>query len=372
MARTRRILTLDGGGAWALIEVHALIQLYGAPTRGHDVLAEFDLVAANSGGALVLGGLLMDIPLLDLAGLFLDEAKRRQVFVRPGLFPGRYRAADKLTGLRAILGGAERKVADWTQGAGHRGRTLPHLLFCAYDVARQRGHLFRSDLASPAAPFDPGQTASLAEAIHASSNAPILYFDDVARTADGRAYWDGAIAGWNCPAVVAAAEALAYGWPGTEIALLSLGTGRVLERERKVHAPTDDLGRRLERLKGEAGWLLAAILKEPAAGAPFQAHVMLGGALPPPVGGPVTDGPVVRMNPMATPADPDHAALARLDMDAVDAGDVALITRFAAGWLANRIRNEPVRMSAATSLEIGQACATDAIVAWERLAPRRA
>lgn len=371
MARTKRILTLDGGGAWALIEVQALIQLYGASTRGHDVLAEFDLVAANSGGTLVLGGLLMDIPLLDLAGLFLDEARRRQIFVRPGRFPGRYRAAEKLNGLRAILGGAERKVADWGQRAGNRGRTLPHLLFCAYDVARQRGHLFRSDLSSPASPFNPGHTATLAEAIHASSNAPVLYFDDAARTADGRAYWDGAIAGWNCPAAVAVTEALAYGWPATDIALLSLGTGRVLEREHKVWPPTDDLGLRLNHLRGEVGWLLAAILKEPAAGAPFQAHVMLGGALPPPMGGPVTDGPVVRMNPMSIPGGTDHAALAALDMDAVEEKDVALITRFATDWLANRVRNEPVRMNAAATLEIGQAVASDAIREWERLAPRR-
>ena len=44
-----RILTLDGGGAWALIEVKALIDLFGGATRGNEVLAAFDLVAANSG-----------------------------------------------------------------------------------------------------------------------------------------------------------------------------------------------------------------------------------------------------------------------------------------------------------------------------------
>jgi hypothetical protein len=38
-----RILSLDGGGAWALIEVRALIDLYDENTTRHQVLADFDL-----------------------------------------------------------------------------------------------------------------------------------------------------------------------------------------------------------------------------------------------------------------------------------------------------------------------------------------
>jgi patatin-like phospholipase/acyl hydrolase len=52
-----RILSLDGGGAWAIIEARALIGLYGIDTAGHDVLRRFHLVAENSGGSLVLAGL---------------------------------------------------------------------------------------------------------------------------------------------------------------------------------------------------------------------------------------------------------------------------------------------------------------------------
>ena len=44
-----RILSLDGGGAWALIEVMTLIDLYGADTPGHEVLKEFDLIAETLG-----------------------------------------------------------------------------------------------------------------------------------------------------------------------------------------------------------------------------------------------------------------------------------------------------------------------------------
>ena len=57
-----RILSLDGGGSWALIQVKALIDLYsrtgdGKDVTGHDILRKFDLIAANSGGALTLAGL---------------------------------------------------------------------------------------------------------------------------------------------------------------------------------------------------------------------------------------------------------------------------------------------------------------------------
>jgi hypothetical protein len=50
-----RILCLDGGGRWSLISVMALQKIFGERARGYDILASFDLVAANSGGSIVLG-----------------------------------------------------------------------------------------------------------------------------------------------------------------------------------------------------------------------------------------------------------------------------------------------------------------------------
>jgi uncharacterized protein len=49
-----RVLSLDGGGTWALIQTKALIALYNDKTSGQSVLQDFDLVAANSGGSIVL------------------------------------------------------------------------------------------------------------------------------------------------------------------------------------------------------------------------------------------------------------------------------------------------------------------------------
>jgi hypothetical protein len=377
MAR-RRILSLDGGGAWAMLEVWSLIQAYGAHTRGHDVLAEFDLAASNSGGSLVLGGLLMDITLAELMDLFRDETRRRQIFAAGGTWPARYRAAGKLEGLRAVLGATDGPLPEVASRIGNRGRRLPHVIIAAYAVEAEKGVLFRSDLNAPAAAQEPVDaprlpSITLAEAIHASSNAPVLYFDDMARTRAGN-FWDGAIAGWNCPAAVAVIEALAYGWRADEMALLSLGTANVRSPDKALPEPGDDMGRRLGRLAREVGVMLRAILKEPASGAPFHAHLMLGGALPTNPRDAVADGPVVRLNPMPGPGttDPPHATLAKLDMDAVAQSEVAIIERLGQRWLAGFVPNEPVRMQRSTGHpDIGHRTAAEALAAWAALAPRR-
>src|SRR5260370_6703922 len=76
-----RILSLDGGGSWALIQVKALMKIYGAETTGRDVLRDFDLVVANSGGTITLGSLILDLPLSQVLEFFRDPAKRGQIFV---------------------------------------------------------------------------------------------------------------------------------------------------------------------------------------------------------------------------------------------------------------------------------------------------
>ena len=47
------ILSLDGGGSWAIIQVMTLQKLYGDAAPGSHVLKNFDLVVANSGGSIV-------------------------------------------------------------------------------------------------------------------------------------------------------------------------------------------------------------------------------------------------------------------------------------------------------------------------------
>ena len=80
---TYRILSLDGGGTWALLQVMALQKLYGPDTRGHDVLRSFNLVAANSGGSVTLGGLATNRSLDDLLqNFYLNERQRALLFPR--------------------------------------------------------------------------------------------------------------------------------------------------------------------------------------------------------------------------------------------------------------------------------------------------
>ena len=44
-----KILSLDGGGSWALIQARVLLDMYG-DISGHKLLQEFDMVISNSGG----------------------------------------------------------------------------------------------------------------------------------------------------------------------------------------------------------------------------------------------------------------------------------------------------------------------------------
>src|SRR5262245_57447885 len=108
------ILSLDGGGSWAIIQVMTLQKLYGEHAPGSHVLRNFDLVVANSGGSIVAAGLLLDLKLSELRKLFDTEEYRTQIFVPVGfldrLIPGlvgvgpKYRAKAKLRGLEAIFG----------------------------------------------------------------------------------------------------------------------------------------------------------------------------------------------------------------------------------------------------------------------------
>ena len=106
------ILSLDGGGTWALLQVRALQAIYGETTKGHDVLKNFDLVAANSGGSITAAGLFANLPLDKVMSLFADSKTLKQIFVKVGFLPHpietifaefgaapKYSTADKLKGL---------------------------------------------------------------------------------------------------------------------------------------------------------------------------------------------------------------------------------------------------------------------------------
>jgi hypothetical protein len=236
-----RILSLDGGGAWALIQVKALIALFGRDTRGHDVLASFDLAAANSGGSLTLAGLLENNQLAEILDMFKDEAKRRAIFSPTrsplraiykllGLGP-KYSTVAKLAAIHSLLPMAGShvlpRVAQMVPGAS--GQPV-HLLIIGFDYDTRRATFFRSAEVKDQPVWGSGApaTCTLAEAVHASTNAPINYFDEPAAIPSAvDRFWDGGVSGCNNPAVAATVEAITQDIPVAQIRLLSLGTGTV-------------------------------------------------------------------------------------------------------------------------------------------------
>lgn len=395
-----RILSLDGGGAWALIEVRALMALYSASTTGHEVLADFDLVAANSGGSLVLGGLVENLKLGDLLAYFEDEAKRKSIFSPTsswgdralhdltGLGP-KYSAENKLPAIERLLPSRGTALLR-NAAAGVRRRNFPddvHLLIIGFDYDRNRACFFRS-AAAGGPQWGQGETAgvTLAEAIHASTNAPVNYFDAPATFPDGPgAYWDGGLTGCNNPILAAVTEAIVMGQTPHDIVALSLGTATIALPWPSANDPANSPYVQPVSQPGlvaDLRKLATTILDDPPDIASFLAHVMTGGSAGVPA---PAQSRIVRMNPLISPMGqpgawraPGAAAapmtasqftyLLRLDMDAVEQAQVDAIAAFAELWLGGNVTNQPLRMNGDTlAPELGYGSFQDAATAWRRL-----
>ena len=386
-----RVLSLDGGGSWALIQVMALIDLYSPNTTGHQVLRDFDLAAANSGGSIVLGGLVEDMPLSELLAFFLSLPKRQSIFKeRPIHVPGvgKYLTEQKLIGLKAALpnrGSMLLPNAAADIFSSSTGEPV-HLLIIGFDYDRRSARFFRSAPAS-APEWGDGDSAQvqLVEAIHASTNAPVEFFDKPAQfpSEPGKRYWDGAISGCNNPVLAGVAEAVVLGQPPTSIAALSLGTGSVCCPQlpagvapSALFAPAGNPG-----LLHDVKEISAAIIDDPPDAASFLAHVLTGGcpSVPdsPSLSNPV-DSRIVRMSPLVSPVRDESgnwalptgldekafASIANLAMDAVAQSEVVQIQNLAELWLQDEVRNQPVRMNSKLYAELGQDLYSQAKSAW--------
>lgn len=412
--RPYKILSLDGGGTWALIQVRALQTLFGDKARGHDVASHFDLIAANSGGSIVAACLFMNLKLHHIRLLFESEERRTSIFsprwTNRGLLKGsgvppRYKAAKKPQGLISALSNAASFQADtldlfkdepmhkaWQKWKEKTETLLPHFLVLAFDFERDRALYFRTNEKSLAGTGGfPGKVAyhpTMLHAVHASTNAPVIYFDNPAeikratKMKDEKKQkmrtWDGAIAGYNNPLVAAVTEALANGEERSQIRVLSIGTAadkRPIKEDFWGKDSFSDEEMRLIKETPNDGplrdvkKLATSILKDPPDVASYTAHIMLGGTVP----GLAKDvgkkyWPVVRMNPLVAPImeksgdtitltppryldeppEQGRSALdyfeeiAELDMDATAKDDVDLINRLCAAWLKNGVLNQPV------------------------------
>jgi Patatin-like phospholipase len=396
------ILSLDGGGSWALIEVMALMDLFGGrDARGHDVLRRFDLIAANSGGALVAGGLVKNMTLGELFDLFADSHLNKRAMICPPLaffsdvtdrvarvfgIGARFDTQKKFEGLTTILGAeGNREIAslpDWIGPGAHDRR--PQLVICGFDYDINRACFFRSDGHSLSGSFAQHPSASLAEAIHASANPPVNYFNNPAGFG-GRRYWDGGIGGYNNPVLAAVIEAIAnatrYNTMVSEIRVLSLGTGSIVLPFVRVASSENSIlvaKREKRSLKADLAKLATSILDDPPDAASFHAHILLRGRLPTDVDNPVDDGPIIRMNPLVQPiwnAESEHwdcppgldartfDALTRIDADTTKQEEVDMVRALCEAWLNNGVLNQPIRAASDTlATEIGHRWYRDARV----------
>ena len=395
-----RILSLDGGGSWALIQVKALIDLYsktgdGTDVTGHQVLKDFDMVVGNSGGTITIGGLLTNRTLSDLLHFFLDETARKSVFVRASIFKDpaahalnlfgfgpKYDTTAKLKGLKALLQATGELMVSQLTALVQKSfaGSAPEFVFCTFDYDSNREIFFRSNQASLAAASGPQRDTTLALAIHASSNAPVNFFDAPAQGMQAHRYWDGAIGGYNNPVLAGVMEALANGTRREDIVALSLGTANVFLPP-QTNAPHEDP--HLVQPRGDSNIaadllkLATSIVDDPPDAASFQAHMMLGGRLPPSTT-PI-DGPIVRMNPLIQPLpgtdapwvppggydDTSFKAIADLDMDAVENDEVLQIVKLCEGWLKDQVPNQGVRTNRDTlQVDIGHRLHSQARAGW--------
>lgn len=254
-----KILSLDGGGSWAMIQARVLLDIYG-DIRGHELLRKFNMTIANSGGSLVLACLCNDMKLSEIISVFTDQKQRKLVFsgltlaeklkrrniismITRHLGP-KYDTKRKHEGLLKVL-----KEHDHLYASAKIAKPvaecfldeLPAIIGCdlkiiivGFDYFRERATFFRSDLGSNTDKFSSKFQITLVDAIHSSSNAPVNYFDAPAEVeihyskADMRQklYWDGAVSGFNNPVLAGLVEATTNNYEKPEdYCILSIGTG---------------------------------------------------------------------------------------------------------------------------------------------------
>jgi len=364
-----------------LIQARTLARLY-PNARGHEILRDYDLVISNSGGTLVVGGLLADMKPGDIADqLFCDKDVRDQIFVSKTFgflakwfgFGPRYSTADKFDGIRSNLNRLSPGLADkhLSQLPGHIGREGTDFVFTTFDYDRQRAVYLRSNTDSVAnsdpAPRGTTATPTLAEAIHAASTAPVNFFDEpaVMETApfDQLRFWDGAVGGNNNPVLAGVVEALANGSAPGELYAVSIGTASVmlpLSLDYRTEPPLA-IDQESSGIFTDLKKLAKAIVDDPPDASSYVAYrIMHGqnaqGAAP----------RLVRFNPLIQPMpvndsggppwrypktlEPDQdsddnpfARLVALQLDATAQEDVELIERLCSLWMDGEVMNQPLQ-----------------------------
>lgn len=383
--RRFRILSLDGGGTFAMIQAKALADLY--PNQsGHEVLSHFDMVVACSGGSVVASGLIEGLSPMQVYDLFDQEKNRRALF---GALPPwrsklyhltkliknpvgqRFSTRGKLNFLHEILPKYGKvplyqipEMLDPARQELRKSRGEPDnklaIVIVTYDFDRDRARMMRSNWESEAANFPKHKNSAirLAEAAHASSTAPVNWFDMPAQFAHGR-FWDGAMTGYNNPVLAGVTEAIAMGYAGHDIGVLSIGTSATA-----LPLMQNNIDLRLCQPRSNTGFVPSLakvgkmIINDPPDAHSYIAHLMTGGRVPASAEAcPLTETAVVRMNPVVQPIPgaagrltppegwtvEDFVRLSKLDIATLEASDVSLIKRLTDDWMQGLWNNQALR-----------------------------
>lgn len=389
-----KILSLDGGGSWAILQVLTLKAKYGN-ISGHQILREFDLVIANSGGSIVLAALAADWTLDEAIAIFDKEENRKKVFHTDSIwkkitkklrFGPRYATSEKYKALCEIFG-ADKAVVKLPMDElpALIGKPSLRLVVCTFDAVHNKAKFFKSYRSPSAHSYD---AVTLIEAIHGSSNAPVNYFDfpaqGKAKVSNADFYlWDGALGGFNNPVAAGLIEAIESapitGINIQNIKIVSLGTGN------KITSPSEK--NRIAELLQKVGSkpllalsfffqttlkLAQTILYEPPDWANYVAYVL---QFKHNLGNPDNINQFVRLSPLLyapKEADPKTIdlvnALYQLDMDLIKDEDIQLIKQCFTAWESGRLLNQPIKASMTANDElvcaIGHSTFQQALAHW--------
>jgi uncharacterized protein len=385
---TCKILALDGGANWSLLQCMALDALYPG-MRGRQILQQFDMVAANSGGSLVLADLLKDMTPSQTLTTFDHPNSPKSLFVKlsllqrlpslVGLGPT-YSTAKKRERIKASLASIGDPAMRDLAGLFPDPAKAPKILIVGFDYDRLRGVFFRS--------FDTkagnsASTISLVDAVNASSTAPVAFFDRPA-IAGMQRYWDGAIGGYNNPVLAALVEALIDGAAASEVIALSLGTGvtcRVPLDHPVNTGPAEFFARRRRpHLLEDIRTLASSILDEPPDAAGQAAYVAMGN--PVQLDASHRFATLVRFNPSIQPVlDRDGrtwtapagltcdelVALMELPSALVTDQEVAMVKALGRKWISGLVPNEPIRRGDDLECAVGDATFQSGREHWQAL-----
>ena len=410
MAGSFRILSLDGGGPWSLIQARTLGAIFAPDMPGRDLLSHFDLVISNSGGAVVVAGLLANMtPQSIETDCFANQARLHEIFKRTtlaedpvadacrplGLDFYEYSTAAKLTALRDVLGPVGDMAIPQLPSVFTGSQIAPKFIFTAFGYDRLRQQFFRSDPTSPAASDTHDAPLTLAQAVHASSTAPLLYFDAPAIAGAGTnqiRFWDGGVGGYNNPVLQGVVEALSYGVARDDIQVITLGSATVMQPLKSEFPNADPalvrdtpdyaIVRDITKLAG-------AIIDDPPDAASLHAYLLLGRPLPPRARGvvqPQGTAGFVRFNPLIRPhldngvwqaprnfQGPDWTTLSNLELICIEPDQIALLQKLAGCWMASDpldIPNQPVRLTWPDfTCELGHTSFADALAVAQSFWP---